>query len=1119
MSTSSEIIRKCSICTSLWEALDSLQRGQAVCVRGLAGSLQAFVFSLLAEDLRRQILTVVDEDEIQEIADDLSLLTGADNVQLFHTSHRRRDPTAAQNLENAQALHALVHTQPKIIVTTPLALTSPVPPPDIVRQEALVIERGNRYAYEQVISRLASFGFVKQQYVQSVGEYAVRGGILDVYPFVGDNPLRIEFDGDVVESVREFDPLSQRSIRELSAARIVPDLFSLTTSSESILLDYIRSDAFIVLQEPMLDASYEPAQTHEASQSTIRWVDLLKRCESFAQVHIRDTRVKDEPVFDFHATPQPAVNSSMKVLRAHVAELQARGYRVVIAGDTDAELQRLKDLLAELEPLAEDEELRANAPLHIVDVGSIDFTLDSLHRGFVFPDARLALFTEHQIFNRLKRRGKTRRATSRGLTRKDILDLRKGDFVVHTDFGIGQFEGLHTITIGNVEHEVLKLRYEEKDTVYVNLNYLHKVQKYSSRDGHVPKLTRLGSGEWDRMKARAKKRVKDIARDLITLYAKRKALPGFSFARDTLWQRELEASFIYDDTPDQARATEEVKQDMESPHPMDRLICGDVGFGKTEVAVRAAFKAVMSGKQVALLVPTTILAMQHYQTFRDRLSRYTTHIEVLSRFRTPKEQKAILQHLQTGTVDIIIGTHRLLSKDVHFKDLGLLIIDEEHRFGVAAKEKLRQLKATVDTLTLTATPIPRTLHFSLLGARDLSIIATPPQNRLPVITEIVQYDDDLIRDAILREIHRGGQVFFVHDRVQTIDHVTSRLHQAMPGVRFCKAHGQMRAHELEEVMLHFLERRYDVLVATKIIESGIDIPNVNTIIINRADRFGMAELYQLRGRVGRSNIQAYAYLVVPPLSSLPRETVRRLQALEEFTELGSGFNLAMRDLEIRGAGNLLGGEQSGFIDALGFEMYTRILEEAVAELKEKEFSDLFGSQQLHRQEQTAVEADMDVHIPDWYIEDGDERLAIYRRLYGVTDISEVDEIAAELKDRFGARPVEVERLLSLVRLRRKATLLGFPKIMLSANAVTIEFPPQSDSRFYESETFQLLMANISRMRQASLRQNGDTLTLVAPLARFERKDPFEAAHALIDELLASVAPATPRLPALAAEQS
>lgn len=1119
MSTSSEIIRKCSICTSLWEALDSLQRGQAVCVRGLAGSLQAFVFSLLAEDLRRQILTVVDEDEIQEIADDLSLLTGADNVQLFHTSHRRRDPTAAQNLENAQALHALVHTQPKIIVTTPLALTSPVPPPDIVRQEALVIERGNRYAYEQVISRLASFGFVKQQYVQSVGEYAVRGGILDVYPFVGDNPLRIEFDGDVVESVREFDPLSQRSIRELSAARIVPDLFSLTTSSESILLDYIRSDAFIVLQEPMLDASYEPAQTHEASQSTIRWVDLLKRCESFAQVHIRDTRVKDEPVFDFHATPQPAVNSSMKVLRAHVAELQARGYRVVIAGDTDAELQRLKDLLAELEPLAEDEELRANAPLHIVDVGSIDFTLDSLHRGFVFPDARLALFTEHQIFNRLKRRGKTRRATSRGLTRKDILDLRKGDFVVHTDFGIGQFEGLHTITIGNVEHEVLKLRYEEKDTVYVNLNYLHKVQKYSSRDGHVPKLTRLGSGEWDRMKARAKKRVKDIARDLITLYAKRKALPGFSFARDTLWQRELEASFIYDDTPDQARATEEVKQDMESPHPMDRLICGDVGFGKTEVAVRAAFKAVMSGKQVALLVPTTILAMQHYQTFRDRLSRYTTHIEVLSRFRTPKEQKAILQHLQTGTVDIIIGTHRLLSKDVHFKDLGLLIIDEEHRFGVAAKEKLRQLKATVDTLTLTATPIPRTLHFSLLGARDLSIIATPPQNRLPVITEIVQYDDDLIRDAILREIHRGGQVFFVHDRVQTIDHVTSRLHQAMPGVRFCKAHGQMRAHELEEVMLHFLERRYDVLVATKIIESGIDIPNVNTIIINRADRFGMAELYQLRGRVGRSNIQAYAYLVVPPLSSLPRETVRRLQALEEFTELGSGFNLAMRDLEIRGAGNLLGGEQSGFIDALGFEMYTRILEEAVAELKEKEFSDLFGSQQLHRQEQTAVEADMDVHIPDWYIEDGDERLAIYRRLYGVTDISEVDEIAAELKDRFGARPVEVERLLSLVRLRRKATLLGFPKIMLAANAVTIEFPPQSDSRFYESETFQLLMANISRMRQASLRQNGDTLTLVAPLARFERKDPFEAAHALIDELLASVAPATPRLPALAAEQS
>ncbi|MER3523356.1 MAG: transcription-repair coupling factor [Ignavibacteria bacterium] len=1083
--------------------LAGLPDGRSVDVERLAGSLRAVVLSALADDLARQVL-IVAEDETQagETADDASLVVGSEAVAIFEAGRAVLSPIAPSNGEDVSALRAMIDLQPSVIVSSVRSLTHRVPPPVLLKDSIIKIERGKELAFDLLLKRLDGYGFVRQQFVQAPGEYALRGGILDVFAFVGDNPLRIELNGDEVESVREFDSLSQRSIRELTSASIVPDLHSLPAHDHTTLLDYLQPNAIIAWDVLTLRPT-DGLQLEPAKQ--VPWEDILRLSETFTRVNITFEK-RSELAIDFASISQPSTNSSIRILRSHIADLQSSGHHIFLSADTESELERLRELLVDIEPLAEEEERTAHAVEHHVDVEAIEFSLEALHQGFIYPAGKIAVFTEHQIFNRLKRRGRTQRARFKGISPRELHALHRGDFVVHADYGIGCFDGLKKINVNGTEQEVVTLLYEEKDTLYVNLNYLHKLQKYASKDGHVPKLTRLGSGEWEKLKARAKKRVKDIARDLIRLYAQRKTLPGFSFSKDTLWQRELEASFIYEDTPDQVKATQEVKRDMEAPYPMDRLICGDVGFGKTEVAVRAAFKAVMSGKQVALLVPTTILAQQHYQTFVDRLAHYSTQIEVLSRFKSKAEQRSILHRLQIGSVDIIIGTHRLLSKDVVFKDLGLLIIDEEHRFGVAAKEKLRQLRANVDTLTLTATPIPRTLHFSLLGARDLSIIATPPRNRLPVITEIAEYDDTLIKEAILREVHRGGQVFFVHDRIQNMEEWVARLQALVPHVRMRMAHGQMRAHELEEIMLAFLERRFDVLVATKIIESGIDIPNVNTIIINRADRFGMAELYQLRGRVGRSNTQAYAYLLVPPISSLPRETVRRLQAIEEFTELGAGFHLAMRDLEIRGAGNLLGGEQSGFIEAMGFEMYSKILEEAVAELRKQEFSEFFGQQTVRpeEREQTLVDADVEVRIPEWYLENGEERLLVYRRLFGLRKASEVDAIAAELKDRFGAFPEEVQHLLDLVRLRLKATKLGFHKLSVGKQVIVLEFPPESEADFYASETFQALMTYLSRKqdKRLMLHQKGKTLTLSASVTG--SADAFMFAREILDELLHAI---------------
>ncbi len=1087
-------------------------------VGGVAGSLRTILLGSIAEQLRRQILIVVaDEETAQKNRDDFNLVVGQQHVRLFGGAKRHglESDGVTTSVEDVETLRSLLDGHARIIVTHAAALIQRIPNPSILKKQVLTLEREKDYSFTELLRQLTELGFAKNQFVSSLGECSVRGGILDIYPFVGENPLRIEFFGDTVESIREFDATSQRSIKELAVASIVPDLLNVASGADldkdgghqpppvlqSTLLDFLHDNAIIVLEEPW---TLRRIVEEHASAATTSWDDLEKLIEMFTRIHLSVLGEHTNTWINFETLSQPAINSSIKVLRTQLAELQSKDYSIYITCDTEAEQERLKDLLAELEPIAEDEERQLHELEHHLDVARVQFSLEAIHEGFLFPEGKIAVFTEHQIFNRQKRRGKLRRSRFKGISQRELHELRRGDYVVHADYGIGRFDGLKKITVRDIEQEVAKLLYEEKDTLYVNLNYINKIQKYASKEGHIPKLTRLGSGEWDRLKARAKKRVKDIARDLIKLYAKRKHAQGFGFLKDTLWQRELEASFMYEDTPDQAKATADVKQDMESPFPMDRLICGDVGFGKTEVAVRAAFKAVMSGKQVAVLVPTTILAQQHFNTFIDRLSKYSTRIEVISRFRTKKEQSEILERMKIGSTDVVIGTHRLLSKDVSFKDLGLLIVDEEHRFGVAAKEKLRQLRANVDTLTLTATPIPRTLHFSLMGARDLSIIATPPRNRLPIVTEIVQYNEDNIREAILREIHRGGQIFFVHDRVNNMDEVIGRLQTILPQVRFRQAHGQMHAHELEEVMLAFLERRFDVLVATKIIESGIDIPSVNTIIINRADRFGMAELYQLRGRVGRANVQAYASLLTPPISVLPRETVRRLQAIEEFTELGSGFNLAMRDLEIRGAGNLLGGEQSGFIESMGFEMYTKVLEEAVGELKEEEFRDLFDQQTAKREtmNEAIVEADVDVRIPEEYMENDNERLTIYRRLFAVMADEQLKEIADELVDRFGKVPEQVGNLFTLVRVRLIASRLGFRKISVSQNGMMIDFPPESETQFYEAANFQLLMTYISQYKnkRIALKQNGKSLMLACSFDSGKNLNPLALTEKFLHEL-------------------
>lgn len=1096
-------------------------------LHGIAGSLWAFIAVSLFRQANGQVLVVTDDQErAEKLRDDCASIVGDVNVRLciVEPQHASQAMDVTAPLSRIETLKALQANVPAIYITHSGALAFGVPERAAFSRSIVELSVKTDHPFEGLLEKLTEYGFERKQFVETYGDIAVRGGILDIFPFIGEHPVRIEFWGDTVESIREFEVLSQRSIRDLQSVSIVPDVMNRhsaagtpDTPAESVvpLVSYLSPEAALLLEDPSLLRKEFDAFEAEGVTIDFPFDDVLQQLSGFIRYEHAPFKSSGADV-DFRSGSQPSVNGSIKVLKQKAAEFSAKGYDVLITSDRKEELERIQDLIEE-EYSPEPEELDPDAdpagsfddadeiePASETPFTHIIYSTEAVHSGFVLPSAKIALFTEHEIFNRIKARAERKRKRFKGISAKELHALRKGDFVTHVDHGIGKFLGLAKINVGGAEQEVAKLEYAEKGTLFVNLNYITRIQKYSSAEGHEPKLNKLGSPDWEKLKARTKKKIKDIARDLIKLYAKRKMEPGFAFQPDTHWQKEMEASFMYEDTPDQARTTVEMKADMESPHPMDRLVCGDVGFGKTEIAVRAAFKAVMNGKQVGVLVPTTILAQQHFNTFSDRLGRYPVRIALLSRFKSTKEIKEALQKLEAGELDIIIGTHRLLSKDVKFKDLGLLVIDEEQRFGVSAKEKLRAMKVSVDTLTLTATPIPRTLHFSLMGARDLSVINTPPRNRLPIHTEIAAFDTKIIREAVVHEIRRGGQVFIVTDKVSNIEDLLASFANAVPEARFRHAHGQMEGHELEQVMIDFLQRKFDVLVTTKIVESGVDIPSVNTIIINRADKFGLAELYQLRGRVGRSNQQAFAYLLVPPINLLPKQTLRRLQAIEEFTELGSGLNLAMRDLEIRGAGNMLGGEQSGFIMEMGFEMYTKILEDAVAELKEQEFADVFASavESKPRVIETQVDADIEAYIPEFYVESDTERLDIYRRLYAAATEKAVDELKAELIDRFGAGMEEVDDLFALANLRVLGSRSNIRKIELNKRTIRLFLPLEDDKQFYENGIFTAMMANVSAVTTPAvqLKQEGRNLFLQAFLKNAEGSGRIAEAVALIEAI-------------------
>ncbi len=1064
-------------------------------LHGVAGSLMAFVAASVFENRRSQsgqsraqvLLITPEKAKAETLRDDSALLLGGANVRHFdeRPSHSAERLDMSGSIAQIETLKCLSAGTNVLVVASAQSIVSKIPLPDRFADSAIELRVGSEHSLTALIDKLNGLGFIKREFVEGYGDYSVRGGIVDVFAFVGDNPVRVEFWGDNVESIREFDILSQRSIRELELASIVADIArSDNQTPMGSIFDYLKDDAVIILDEPELIQREIDELLREGVGQIFDWRFVKARAQGFPRIIHSAIRNEFDGAFDhveidFGSARQPSFNGSIKAFVRELERYYQTGFHIYLTCGTKEEGERLQELIDE-EITQPDSAISVRPELQILH--------ETPHAGFIFPSARLTVFTEHEIFGRLLRRGSAKRSRLKGFTQKELQQLKRGDYIIHSDYGVGQFDSLQKISVRGIEQEVMKVLYLENDVLYVNLNFINRIEKYSSREGHLPKLSKLGAPDWERLKRRAKRRIKDIARDLIQLYARRKNEKGLAFSPDAHWQKEMEASFMYEDTVDQARATSEVKRDMETDSPMDRLICGDVGFGKTEVACRAAFKAVLDGKQVAILVPTTILAQQHYNTFKDRLGRYPVRVEFISRFKTKKEQQAVLGALAEGGVDIIIGTHRLLSKDVRFKDLGLLVIDEEHRFGVAAKEKIRHMKANVDTLTLTATPIPRTLHLSLMGARDISLITTPPRNRLPIVTEIVQFDWNIIREAILKELHRGGQVYFVHDRIQKIEEFKSLLEEHIPEAKFAIAHGQMAGHQLEKVMANFLERKYDVLVCTKIIESGIDIPNVNTILTNRADRFGLAELYQLRGRVGRSNVQAYAYLLTPPISVLPREAIRRLQAIEEFSELGSGFNLAMRDLEIRGVGNLLGAEQSGFIVEMGYEMYERIVREAVQELKSEEFNEVFEKQEVEEKlffgdVETIIDADVEALIPEFYVESDSERLEIYRRLYRVKELREVDEMRAELRDRFGEYPLEIGNLFSVVELRLLASKLVIRKLTLDRSGLVLSLP-REDS-FYArrdggASLFQELLDRLSTAPDYTfaLKQEKKNLTLV-----------------------------------------
>lgn len=1125
-------------------------RGSNIFLQGQQASATPLLFAAVATEIKQTFLFVLqDADEAGYFYHDLTQVMGTQNVLFFPSSFKRsvkygqRD--SANEILRTEVLARVSArdkqaTESLLIISYPEALSELVVSKQHLDERRLSLKTGQQQIdITDIAHKLREYGFQEVDYVYEPGQYSVRGSILDVYSFSCENPFRIDFFGREIDTIRTFEVQDQLSKDKLNEIEIVPELATLTTERVSFL-NFLPSNSVMVYKDfayirDVIAHVYDEGYSKQAITEQLEGateieqkqiIDELNKEKTllspsqFAQqaatfrtiefgIHAGKTSssaLQKETKYDiikFKITPQPLFHKNFDLLVDSLDDYILQGYKLYILADSDKQNQRLKDIFADM-----DSQKAKSIVFEPVN--------KTLHEGFADDGLKCCFFTDHQIFDRYHKynlKSDGARAGKMALTMKELQEMEPGDFIVHVDFGIGKFGGLVRVPAGNSYQEMIRIIYQHNDKVDVSIHSLYKISKYRRSDtGEPPRLSTLGTGAWDRLKEKTKKRIKDIARDLIKLYAQRRHERGHAFSGDSYLQHELEASFLYEDTPDQSKATQDVKADMESQRPMDRLVCGDVGFGKTEVAVRAAFKSACDSKQVAVLVPTTVLAYQHYQTFKNRLKGMPVRVDYLSRARTAKQTKQVLTDLEDGKIDILIGTHKLLGKAVKWHDLGLLIIDEEQKFGVSTKEKLRKLKTNVDTLTMSATPIPRTLQFSLMGARDMSIIRTPPPNRYPIHTELDTFSHEVIADAINFEMSRNGQVYFVHDRINGLQEIANLIHKYVPDCRIAIGHGQMPPEELEKVLMGFMNYDYDVLLSTTIVENGIDISNANTMIINDAHRFGLSDLHQMRGRVGRSNRKAFCYLLAPPKSSLTPEARRRLEALENFSELGSGFNLAMQDLDIRGAGNLLGAEQSGFMEDLGYETYQKILNQAVTELKNDEFQDIYAEQMAQGNdisgeefvEDCAIESDLEMYFPDNYVPGSSERMLLYRELDNINDDNDLEAYRQRLIDRFGEIPHEGLELMQVVPLRRLGKRLGCEKISLKQGKMNMQFVANPESAYYQSRTFSAVINYVgNHPRRCDFKQVGTRRLLT-----ISEIPTVEAAVSVLREMLKTSTDAT-----------
>ncbi len=1068
---------------------------------GLTGAQESFVLAgSYLNSPTSHVVIAVDKEEAAYMQNDLQNILPSKIIHFFPDSFKRpayfEELNANNILQRTETINKMSQSTAagEIVVTYPEALFEKVVAPQYLDAKRIDLKVGEKTDVDFMIEILVEYGFERTEFVYEPGQFSIRGGIIDVYSYGNELPYRIELFDVEVESIRTFNPTTQLSEQKISKISIVPNINTRFQQSQKVsIFRILKPNTAIWIRdtEHLLDRlqiCFERAEAFASKlmyekdeelkevfrdRAFIRPFEVIDDVESLPLVILRgivpkpregisgDFKKENYTKIEFNSKAQPSFNKNFNLLISNLHENESSRLKNYLFTDNEKQMQRLFSIFKDL-----------GARVKVEPV------YRAIHQGFVDHDLHIACYTDHQIFERYHRyRLRQGFSKEQALNMRLLKELTAGDFVTHIDHGVGKFSGLEKININGQIQEAVRLVYSNNDLLYVSINSLHKIARFVGKDGTPPKLNRLGTDTWSNLKKATKKKVKDIATELIKLYAARKASPGFAFPEDGYLQNELEATFMYEDTPDQSKATQDVKEDMQKSYPMDRLVCGDVGFGKTEVAIRAAFKAITAGKQVAILVPTTILALQHYKTFYERLEEFGATVDYINRFRSAKEKKQVMSELKSGKVDLVIGTHAILNKDMEFKDLGLLIIDEEQKFGVAAKERLRKLKVNVDTLTLTATPIPRTLQFSLMAARDLSVIRTPPPNRQPIHTEVRVFNDDLIKESIYNEVHRGGQVFFVHNRVASLPEMVELLKGLCPDVDIAMAHGQMDPEKLEETLVDFIDRKHEVLVCTNIIETGLDIPNANTIIINNAHHFGLSDLHQLRGRVGRSNKKAYCYLFCPPLSVLSNDARKRLRTLEEFSDLGDGFNIAMKDLDIRGAGNLLGGEQSGFITDVGYETYQKILEEAILELKQTDFKELFKEEMEKKKEyvtDVTIDTDIEMHIPDEYISNIQERLFLYTQLDEIETEEGITAFANMLTDRFGKIPPQVEELFDGLRLRWAAKELGFERIVLKNYKLQAFFVGNPQSSFYETSGFKNILNYVLKKgaeRQMSFKQS------------------------------------------------